>query len=65
MCTLAEKWKFLALTPLLQPSFLCFGVAKIAIYWKEKKKFTTIPLEGSVFHALDSFGFGAWHLGGV
>ena len=32
MRTVAEKLKFLDLAPLLQPSFLCFGVAaKIAI----------------------------------
>ena len=31
LCTVAEKLKFLTLTPLLQLSFLCFGVAKIAI----------------------------------
>ena len=32
MCTILEKLKFLGLAPLLQLSFLCFGVAKIAIY---------------------------------
>ena len=31
MCIVAEKLKFLGLAPLLQPSFLYFGVAKIAI----------------------------------
>ena len=31
MRTVAKKLKFLDLAPLLQPSFLCFGVAKIAI----------------------------------
>ena len=32
MCTVTEKLKFLGLTSLLQPFFLCFGVAKIAIW---------------------------------
>ena len=31
MCTVVDELNFLAIASLLQTSFLCFGVAKIAI----------------------------------
>jgi len=42
-----------ALTCIVERSIYLFILSN----GKKKKKITTIPLEGSVFHALDPFGF--------